>query len=87
VPACQSQRQAWGFSVRPASLPLTGNRTQRTKALSIQNKITLLASACLVVVVGLLAGLSLEQRRADEDAIAATSTRLLLEAAQATLHA
>gem|GEM_PF-5816198 len=55
--------------------------------MSIQNKITLLASACLVVVVGLLAGLSLEQRRADEDAIAATSTRLLLEAAQATLHA
>ncbi|NIE74804.1 methyl-accepting chemotaxis protein [Pantoea sp. Ap-967] len=55
--------------------------------MSIQNKIILLASACLVTVVGLLAGLSLEQRRDDAQTIVDTSSALLRAAAQDNLHA
>jgi len=56
-------------------------------ALSIQNKITLLASACLIAVVGLLAGLSLEQRRSDAQSVASTTSERLRAAAQDTLQA
>nr|WP_229636176.1 methyl-accepting chemotaxis protein [Pseudomonas syringae] len=55
--------------------------------MSIQNKITLLASACLVAVVALLAGLSLEQRRSDSHTSVNTSTDLLRKAAQDNLQA
>lgn len=55
--------------------------------MNIQNKITLLASACLVSVVGLIAGLSLEQSRRDANAIAASSTQMLQEAARDNLQA
>lgn len=55
--------------------------------MNIQNKITLLASACLISVVGLIAGLSLEQSRRDANAIAASSTQMLQEAARANLQA
>ncbi len=55
--------------------------------MSIQNKITLLASTCLVAVVGLLAGLSLEQRRSDAQTIVDTSSELLRAAARDNLLA
>lgn len=55
--------------------------------LSIRNKITLLASICLVAVVGILAWLSQEQRRDDVQSIASTSGDLLRMAAQNTLQA
>lgn len=55
--------------------------------MNIQTKITLLASACLVSVVGLIAGLSLEQSRRDANAIAASSTQMLQEAARDNLQA
>jgi methyl-accepting chemotaxis protein len=55
--------------------------------LSIRNKITLLASICLVAVVGLLAWLSQEQKRNDMQSIAGMSGDLLRMAAQDTLKA
>lgn len=58
-----------------------------TMTLSIRNKITLLASVCLVAVVGILAWLSQEQRSSDVKSIASTSDDLLRTAAQDTLQA
>nr|WP_223279192.1 methyl-accepting chemotaxis protein [Pseudomonas putida] len=55
--------------------------------MNIQNKITLLASACLVAVVGLLAGLSLEQRRSDAQTLVDSSSELLRAAARDNLQA
>lgn len=55
--------------------------------MNIQNKITLLASACLVGVVGLLAGLSLEQRNSDAQTMLDSSSGLLRAAAQDNLQA
>lgn len=55
--------------------------------MNIQNKMTLLASACLVSVVALIAGLSVEQSRRDANAIAASSTQMLQEAARDNLQA
>ncbi|MBK4987155.1 methyl-accepting chemotaxis protein [Pseudomonas sp. S36] len=55
--------------------------------MSIQNKITLLASACLVAIVALLATLSLAQRRGDAQTLVDTSTALLRDAARDNLHA
>ncbi|WEK28871.1 MAG: methyl-accepting chemotaxis protein [Candidatus Pseudomonas phytovorans] len=55
--------------------------------MSIQNTITLLASACLIAVVGLLAGLSLEQQRSDAQTLLDTSSELLRDAARDNLQA
>jgi methyl-accepting chemotaxis protein len=56
-------------------------------ALSIQNKIALLASVCLATVVALVVGLSLGQRQTSEDLIVDASGQLLLTAAQNNLQA
>lgn len=55
--------------------------------MSIQNKITLLASACLLAVVGLLAGLSLQQHQNNTQGIVTTSGELLRVEAQKALQA
>ncbi len=54
--------------------------------MNIQNTITLLASLCLMAVVGLLAGLSLEQRRSDAQTIAGSASALLRDAARDNLQ-
>lgn len=56
-------------------------------ALSIQNKIALLASVCLAAVVALVVGVSLGQRQTSEDLIVDASGQLLLTAAQNNLQA
>jgi methyl-accepting chemotaxis protein len=55
--------------------------------LSIQSKITLLASLCLVLVVGLLVSLSLYQTRASTERVKDSSERMLAEAARLNLQA
>ena len=55
--------------------------------LSIQSKITQLASLCLVLVVGLLVGLSLYQTRASTERVKDSSGRMLAEAARLNLQA
>ncbi|MGQ7818953.1 chemotaxis protein [Pseudomonas sp. A46] len=55
-------------------------------SLSIQSKITLLASLCLILVVGLLVGLSLYQTRASTERVKDSSAQLLAEAARLNLE-
>ena len=55
--------------------------------LSIQSKITLLASLCLILVVGLLVGLSLYQTRASTERVKDSSASMLAEAARLNLQA
>lgn len=55
--------------------------------LTIQNKITLLASLCLILVVTLLVGLSLYQSNVTSGDIKASSSRMLADAAQQNLQA
>ncbi|MGF6691461.1 methyl-accepting chemotaxis protein [Metapseudomonas resinovorans] len=56
-------------------------------SLSIQSKITLLASLCLILVVGLLVGLSLYQTRTSTERVKDSSERMLAEAAHLNLQA
>nr|WP_236237903.1 methyl-accepting chemotaxis protein [Pseudomonas faucium] len=58
-----------------------------TNALSIHNKITLLASLCLATVVVLLTTLALAQRQASEDQAKASASDMLLAAARQNLRA
>ncbi|BBH45589.1 chemotaxis transducer [Pseudomonas sp. KU43P] len=58
-----------------------------TNALSIHNKITLLASLCLATVVVLLTALALAQRQASEDQVKASASDMLLSAARHNLRA
>lgn len=53
--------------------------------LSIQNKITLLASLCLILVVGLLVGLSVYQTRSNTERVKSANAEMLAEAARANL--
>ncbi|BCD88610.1 chemotaxis transducer [Pseudomonas solani] len=59
----------------------------RTPSLSIQSRITLLASACLILVVALLVGLSLYQTRLSTERVKASSGRMLASAAEAHMQA
>ncbi|UXY55707.1 methyl-accepting chemotaxis protein [Pseudomonas tohonis] len=59
----------------------------RTPSLSIQSRITLLASACLILVVALLVGLSLYQTRLSTERVKASSSRMLANAAEAHMQA
>lgn len=54
--------------------------------LSIQRKITLLASLCLASIVGLLVGLSLLRMVHSADMVKASSAKMLTEAAQARIE-
>lgn len=58
-----------------------------TNALSIRNKITLLASLCLAAVVVLLTALALAQRQASEDQVKSSASDMLLAAARSNLRA
>lgn len=58
-----------------------------TNALSIHNKITLLASLCLAAVVVLLTALALAQRQASEDQVGSNASDMLLAAARSNLRA
>ena len=58
-----------------------------TNALSIHNKITLLASLCLATVVVLLTALALAQRQASEDQVKHSASDMLLAAARNNLRA
>ncbi|WP_044874311.1 methyl-accepting chemotaxis protein [Pseudomonas sp. LFM046] len=56
-------------------------------SLSIQSKITLLASLCLILVVGLLVGLSLYQTRTSTERVKHSSGEMLAAAARLNLQA
>nr|WP_271407795.1 hypothetical protein [Pseudomonas sp. Q1-7] len=56
-------------------------------SLSIQRKITLLASLCLILVVGLLVGLSLFQTRASTERVKDSSGQMPADAARLNLQA
>ncbi len=58
-----------------------------TRALTIQSKITLLASLCLILVVALLVGLSLYQSNLSTENVKASSSRMLAAAAEQNLQA
>ena len=59
----------------------------RASSLTIQSKITLLASLCLILVVTLLVGLSLYQSNLSSENVKASSSQMLAEAAEQNLQA
>ncbi|MBM7062947.1 methyl-accepting chemotaxis protein [Pseudomonas sp. UL073] len=58
-----------------------------SRLLTIQSKITLLASGCLILVVALLIGLSLYQTRESTEQVKQSSSRMLASAAEAHMQA
>ncbi|MBN2993605.1 hypothetical protein JWR97_22715, partial [Pseudomonas cedrina subsp. fulgida] len=88
-PAIPDVLTGLGWRVSPVFFPAHSDKVvpMRNATLTIQSKIPLLASLCLIVVVILLVGLSLYQSNVTSAQIKASSSQMLADAAQENLQA